>query len=103
MKTSTILKWITGGLEAFFSIPILGGFLIVSNLWAPLWIMLGLHILTLVFAAREMESKTGSIVGIVTSIVGWIPFVGFIMHIITAIILLVDAAATSAREKIASQ
>jgi len=99
MKTSTTLKWITGGLEAFFAIPILGGIVIVATAYNPLWIMLGLHIVTLVFSAREFEGKTGSILGIVTSVVGWIPFVGFIMHIITSIVLLIDASRTTAREK----
>ncbi|KIL46816.1 hypothetical protein [Jeotgalibacillus campisalis] len=99
MKTSTTLKWVTGGLEAFFAIPFIGGIVIVSLSWAPLWIMLGLHIVTLIFSIRELEARTGSIVGIVASVIGFVPFVGFIMHIAASIILLIDAAKTSAREK----
>ncbi|PPA72457.1 hypothetical protein [Jeotgalibacillus proteolyticus] len=99
MKTSTTLKWITGGLEAFFAIPVLGGIVIVSFSWTPLWIMLGLHIVTLVFAAREFEGRSGSILGIVTSVLGFIPFLGFALHVATSIVLLLDAARTTAREK----
>lgn len=99
MKTSTTLKWVTGGLEAFFAIPVLGGSIILLTAYSPLWIMLALHIVTLIFSVREFEGRTGSIVGIVTSIVGWIPFVGFVMHLITSIILLIDASKTTAKEK----
>jgi len=92
LKTSTLLKWITGGLEIFLGIPIIGGMVIVSLAWAPLWIMLGLHIVTLIFSSREHTKIHGSILGIITSVVGFIPFVGMVMHLITGIILLVDAA-----------
>ncbi|MFC4409022.1 hypothetical protein ACFOZY_01090 [Chungangia koreensis] len=89
---SNILKWVAGGLEGFLGIPILGGTIIVSLLWAPLFIMLALHIVGLVFASSEGTDKTGHILGIVTSVVGFIPFVGMIMHIVTAVFLLMEAA-----------
>jgi len=95
LKTSTLLKWITGGLEVFLGIPIIGGMFIVSLRWAPLWIMLILHIVTLVFSIRENERSHGSILGIITSVVGFVPFVGMVMHIITGIVLLVDAFRSS--------
>lgn len=98
LKTSTTLKWVSGGLEAFFAIPILGGTIILSMAWAPLWMMLALHIVTLIFSVKEMESRTGSILGIVTCVVGVIPFVGFVMHVVTSIVLLIDASRTTARE-----
>lgn len=91
MKTSTILKWVSGGLEAFLGIPVFGGIVIVSLLWTPLAIMLALHIVTLIFSSKENEKRHGSILGIVTSAIGWIPVVGMIMHIITAVLLMVDA------------
>ncbi|WP_141431965.1 hypothetical protein [Bacillus sp. 03113] len=91
MKISTILKWVTGGLEAILGIPVLGGAIVLSLLWTPLGLMLILHIATLVFSSKENEKLHGSILGIVTSILGWIPFVGMILHIISAILLMVDA------------
>lgn len=54
--------------------------------------MLALHIVTLVFTKKDGGSITGSILGIVTSCIAWIPFVGMIMHILTAIFLMLDAA-----------
>lgn len=92
MSASRILKWVTGGLEAFLGIPIIGGTFVLSFLWTPLAVMLALHITTLVIAIKEGKSSSGSVLGIVTSCIAWIPIVGMIMHIITAIILMLDAS-----------
>lgn len=92
MSTSRVLKWVTGGLEALLAIPVLGAAIIVGLLWIPLFIMLVLHIITLVLTKKDGGASTGSILGIVTSCIAWIPFVGWIMHILTAIFLMVDAA-----------
>lgn len=95
MKLSTVLKWITGGLEAVLGFPIVGATIIMGLTYVPLLIMLGLHIFTLVIASREGTKKAGSITGIITSFIGIIPGVGITMHIITAIILLLDAGKSS--------
>ncbi|AZN43169.1 hypothetical protein [Paenibacillus albus] len=92
MSTSRVLRWVSGGIEAFLGIPIIGGLFVISMAWTPLFVMLILHIVTLVFCSKEDKSKRGSILGIITSVVAWIPFVGMIMHIITAIMLMVSAA-----------
>ncbi len=92
LSTHKILKWVSGGLEAFLGIPILGGIIVVSFLWIPLGVMLALHIVTLVLTKKSGGSSTGSILGIVTSCIAWIPFVGMVMHILTAIFLMLDAA-----------
>jgi predicted branched-subunit amino acid permease len=92
MTSSRILKWITGGLEVFLGIPVLGGLIIIGTFYTPLVVMLILHIITLVLSAKNNELKYGSILGIVTSLVAWIPIVGMILHIITGILLMVTAA-----------
>lgn len=92
MKTSKVLQWVSGGLEAFLAIPVLGGLFIVSMAWTPLAAMLVLHVITLVFCAQENELRTGSIVGIVASVLGWIPFVGWALHLVSAILLLIHAS-----------
>lgn len=89
---SNVLKWVTGGLEALLGVPVLGAAIILSLAWFPLFVMLVLHIITLVISAKEGTDKTGSILGIVTSCVAWIPFVGMIMHILSAIFLMIGAA-----------
>lgn len=92
LSTSRILKWVTGGLEVILGIPVLGGALILSLAWTPLFVMAILHILTLILSVKDNGNKHGSILGIITSVIGWIPFVGMVLHIITAILLMVDAA-----------
>ena len=91
MSSSRVLKWVSGGLEALLGIPLLGGAIVVSLYWTPLLIMLALHIVSLVISSKENKKKTGHILGIVTSCLAWIPFVGMVMHIISAIFLMIEA------------
>ncbi|MDQ0214103.1 phosphate starvation-inducible membrane PsiE [Oikeobacillus pervagus] len=95
MSTSKILKWVTGGLEAFLGFPIIGGMVVLGFAWVPLAVMAVLHIITLIFCMKDEQSTHGSILGIITSFIAWIPFVGMAMHILTAVFLLVDAARPS--------
>jgi len=88
--TVRLLKWVSGGLEAFFGIPILGGSIILSLSWTPLIVMLVLHIIIVVFSYQQDETAYGNIVGIVTSCIAWIPIIGMIMHIITAIVIFIE-------------
>jgi hypothetical protein len=90
--TVKLLKWVTGALEALLGIPVLGGTIVVSLLWLPLLFMLVLHIVTLVLAKKANMSANGNVLGIVTSCLAWIPFVGMIMHILSAIFIMIDAA-----------
>jgi hypothetical protein len=92
MSVSRILKWVTGAMEAILGIPVLGAAIVIGFLWIPLLVMLVLHIITLVLTKQDGGSTTGSILGIVTSCIAWIPFVGMIMHILSAIFLMLDAA-----------
>lgn len=91
MKISTILKWVSGGLEALLGIPVIGGAFVLSMAWTPLMFMAILHIVTIIFSTRDGQAKAGNILGLITSLLGWIPFVGMIMHIISAILIMVDA------------
>lgn len=88
---TNVMKWVTGGMEAFLGIPVIGGVFIMGHAWAPLGFMAILHIITLLIALNAGKSLTGSILGIITSVVGWIPFVGMIMHWITALVLVSSA------------
>ncbi len=93
-ETVRLLKWTSGGLEAFFGIPILGGSIIISMSWTPLVVLLILHIITVVFSYRQGEYAYGNIFGIVSSCIGWIPIVGMIMHILTAIFIFIELIKT---------
>ncbi|MRG86328.1 hypothetical protein [Salinibacillus xinjiangensis] len=92
MSVSRILKWVTGGLEALLGIPVLGGAIILSLAWTPLLIMLILHIVTLVMTKKDGGKSVGSILGIITSCLGWIPGVGMVLHILSAVFLMINAA-----------
>lgn len=92
MSNSRILKWVTGGLEAVLAIPVLGAVIIIGFAWIPLLIMLALHIVTLVLTRQDGGGYIGSILGILASVLGWIPFVGWILHVLAAIFLMITAA-----------
>ena len=98
-KTVKITKWVAGGLEALLGIPVLGASIIVGLLWIPLGLMLVFHIVNWVLSRKEGLPITGSIIGIVGNAIGWIPFVGMIMHIVTAVFVMVEAAKTKTIEE----
>lgn len=91
-KSLNIMKWVTGGLEALWGIPVLGGTLIIGMFWIPLAIMLVFHIVVVVIAYQNGIKAYGNVLGIVTSVVGVIPVVGMILHILSAVFIMVDAA-----------
>lgn len=91
MSTSRLMKFVTGGMEAFLGIPILGGLFMISTGYTPLWVMLILHIVTLLLSSKENTVKLGSILGIVTACLAWIPVLGMLLHILTAVVLLLNA------------
>lgn len=97
MSSSRVLKWVTGGLEAFLGLPLLGGAIIISLYWTPLVAMLILHIITLVLTICDKGSIEGSILGIITSCIGMIPILGMIMHILSAIFLMISASKPETR------
>ncbi|KKI91564.1 membrane protein [Bacillus sp. SA1-12] len=91
-QTVKTLKYISGGIEAFLGIPVIGGSIIIGLGWTPLLVMLVFHIVVLVLSNKVGVKAYGNILGIVTSAIGWIPFVGMIMHILSAVFILLDAA-----------
>lgn len=91
LNTSSVLKWVTGGIEAFFAIPLLGWLIYTHTFPGLFLLLLGLHIVTLVLSIKDGKNKHGSILGIVTACLAWIPIIGWIMHMITALLLMVDA------------
>jgi hypothetical protein len=95
MTASRILKWVTGAFEAILGIPVLGAAIVIGLMWIPLGVMFILHIVTLVLSKQNNEPIYGSIMGVITSLVAWIPGVGIIMHILSAIFLMVTAAKAS--------
>lgn len=74
--------------ETVLAIPIISGIFIISTMYIPLLVMLVLHILVIVMWNKLGKSTSvWSVLGIITSVLGWIPFVGWALHVITAILL----------------
>jgi hypothetical protein len=97
MKISVALLWLTGLAEAFLAIPFLGGGIVVSTGYTALGVMFILHVITLFFCFREYSPKSGSILGIITSLVAWFPLIGWAMHLLTAVVLIFSAAMADRR------
>lgn len=91
MSPSKLLKWLTGAAELFLAIPILGGTFILATGYVPLTVMFIAHAVTLVLSAKERTSIYGSVLGLLTSLLAWIPFLGWFMHLITGLLLIVSA------------
>ncbi|GGH31953.1 hypothetical protein [Paenibacillus segetis] len=92
MTNSRVMKWITGSLEIVLAIPLFGAAIVIGSFYTALGIMLILHIVTLVLSSQNNEPKYGSVIGIVTSLVAWVPIVGWILHLLSGIFLMVTAA-----------
>ncbi|MFZ3578270.1 hypothetical protein [Virgibacillus sp. DJP39] len=92
MSSARIMRLVTGGFEAFLAIPFIGGMFIMAQGYAPLVFMFILHIITYILSKNNNGPTVGSILGIVTSLIAWIPIVGFIMHTVSAITLLITGA-----------
>lgn len=92
MSNSRVMKLITGLFEAILAIPILGGTIVLGFSYIPLVIMLILHIVTLFLTNKDKGASAGSILGIITSCLAWIPILGWLLHTITAIVLFINAA-----------
>lgn len=91
MNSAKTMLLVTGILELILGIPILGGLIVIGFAYVPLFVMFVLHVIALVLAAGEHRPRAGSILGIVTSLLAWIPILGMILHLCTALVLLITA------------
>ena len=92
MTLSRILKFFSGIAELFLAIPVLGGALVLSSGYSLLGVMLVLHLVTYVLSRSNHEPAYGPAIGIVTSLLAWIPFVGWFLHLISGLFLLINSA-----------
>lgn len=93
-----LFKWGTCLYEAFLALPLIGGLFIIVNGWVPLAIAFLLHAVAIVILQRERKPIAGNVLGIITSILAFIPIVGWIMHGVTALILLMEGVSASRRQ-----
>ena len=85
------MSWVKAIGEAFLAVPFIGGIVVLSTSYSILGVMFILHAVTLILAIRDHSAKSGSILGLATSIFAWIPFVGWFLHLVTAVVLAVQA------------
>ncbi len=90
-----LFKWGTCVYEAFLALPVIGGLFIIANGWVPLAIAFLLHAVAIVILQRERKPIVGNVLGILTSILAFIPIVGWVMHGITALVLLFEGISSS--------
>ncbi|MGY4688577.1 hypothetical protein [Salibacterium sp. K-3] len=88
---SAIAKFITGGYEAMLAIPFIGGTIVVSTGYGALGTAFILHLIAVVIAYVYRTSKAPNIFGMITSVLAWIPVIGWLLHTIAAIWLIVNA------------
>ncbi|WP_037285454.1 hypothetical protein [Saccharibacillus sacchari] len=98
MKLSRILLLVGAVFELLLAIPVLGGAFVLGTGYTALGFMFLFHLVTLVFAARERVPFYGPILGMVTSALAWIPILGWVMHLASGIVLVINALSGQQRE-----
>jgi hypothetical protein len=81
-----LYKMFLGIVELFFAIPILGGTIILAHAWAPLGVLIMLHVVGLVVSFGTGKSKSGHVFGIIGNMLAIIPVVGMILHLFIGIV-----------------
>ena len=77
--------------EFILAIPILGGTIILAYVYTPLILAFIIHTIALVLRkSNESKSIAAPILGIVTSVLGFIPVLGWGLHLAAFIVYLVD-------------
>ena len=89
------LKWLGAAFEAFLGIPVLGGLFIIGMGYSPLGFMFLYHLVVLILSfSRLNKFSFGASVGIVASVLGFIPILGMMLHWAATISLVIDASLT---------
>jgi len=95
LSISKALKWVSGSFEIFLAIPFLGAAVVIGTGYTALGFMFIFHLITLILSLRDRESIYGSVLGILTSLLAWIPLVGWGLHLITGILLMISGGQKS--------
>lgn len=91
-KQVNVLKWITGSIELFLGIPIVGGTIILSLAWIPLFVMMAFHVIILIIVLRNKHAfPVGNAIGLGASVLGFIPGLGMVLHLVAAVFIFMEA------------
>lgn len=89
MEGEKALKIVTGILELILAIPVFGIVIIYGFLFLPAAVMFVLHLVTLVITIKNKNDFYGSIVGFIAVFLSWIPFIGWLFHLLAGILILI--------------
>lgn len=89
-----ILALLATVFEGVLAIPVIGGSIVIGTYYGALGVMFLLHAAVLVL--RILDKKGESLVapgfGMVASVLAVIPFLGFMLHVVTFILYIFDFA-----------
>ena len=85
-NATKILRLISSIWESVLGFPVLGGLIVIYGLYIPLLISLALGIAGTILASINDSKKSGFILQIIAGAAGWIPLVGFGLHLASAIV-----------------
>ncbi|KAB2395538.1 MULTISPECIES: hypothetical protein [Bacillus cereus group] len=92
------LKWTTG-ISHLLLLPCYYLFQELVNLYGIILLLLiALHITTFLLAKKEDMNTCPHYIGIIVTLVAFFPYIDLVLHMIAAILLLLDAASTNAKE-----
>jgi hypothetical protein len=89
-STSRPYKIILALIELFFGIPFIGWLTALAHGMHPLILLILLHIIGIIFATKNHKSKVGHAIGVIADIIGFIPIISWIPHLIAGILLLIE-------------
>lgn len=90
MSNLRIAKIIALIFQVVLAIPVLGGSIVILSGYSALGAAFVIHLVVFILALKNNGAKLGSIFGIVTSLIAWIPGIGWLFHTITAVFYAVE-------------
>lgn len=84
------LKIVIAISEWVLAIPIVWWTIVLTTAWWILWVLVILHIISLVLSIQNNKSFSWNIIWIITNCIAWFPGIWWIGHIITWIVMLVN-------------
>jgi len=86
MSNLRVVKIVALLYQVILAVPLLGGAIVVSTGWQALTVAFFIHLIVFILALKNNGAKLASILGMITSVLAWIPVVGWALHTITALL-----------------
>lgn len=76
--------------ELFLSLPLIGGFTLIASGYLALIYAIILHLIALVGRGFSGRSKVVPTIALILTLLTWVPFVGWLMHVIITLLYFID-------------